>query len=77
MLGIKGEFNKSIQKCRLFYNREGGGKYMFLLAIILTLVIFILYHKIFNIAYFGFMPLIKEIVVIFIISLIIIYSVLG
>lgn len=50
---------------------------MFLLAIILTLIIFILYHKIFNIAYFGFMPLIKEIVVIFIISLIITYSVLG
>ena len=50
---------------------------MILLAIILTVVIFSVYHKIFNIAYFGFMPLIKEIVVMFVISMFISGTILG
>lgn len=50
---------------------------MFLLAIILTVIIFYIYHKIFNVAYFGFMPLVKEIVVMFVISMLISGMILG
>lgn len=50
---------------------------MYILAIILTIIIYKIYHKIFNITYFGFKPIISEIVVMFIISLMISGSILG
>lgn len=48
-----------------------------LLAIPLTIIIYSVYHKIFNMVYFGFMPLIKEIVVMFLISTFITGAIIG
>ena len=51
---------------------------MFLIpTIILTVVIFKIYHKIFNVTYFGLSAVMKEIVTMFIISMLICYSILN
>lgn len=48
----------------------------FILAIILTIIINRIYHNIFNVTYFGFMPMIKEIVVMFLISMFLVSAIL-
>lgn len=50
---------------------------IFIISIILTIVIFNLYHKMFNITYFGFTGLMKEIVVMFVISMFICTAILN
>lgn len=49
----------------------------FILSIILTITIYRVYHKMFNVTYFGFSTFIKEIVGIFIFSFILCSSLLG
>lgn len=49
----------------------------FILAIILTIIIYNVYHKMFNVTYFGFSAFIKEIAGIFIFSFILCSTLLG
>lgn len=49
----------------------------FILAIILTIIIHNIYHKMFQVTYFGFFAYVKEIVGIFVFSLVLCFSLLG
>ena len=48
-----------------------------LLSIIASIIIFNIYHKIFNVAYFGLFAIVKEIFAIFLISLFIVGAILN
>lgn len=48
-----------------------------ILAIVLTIIIYKIYHSMFNVTYFGFSGFIKEIFGIFIFSLILCSALLG
>ena len=49
----------------------------FILSIILTIIIYNVYHKMFHVTYFGLSAFFKEIVGIFVFSLCISYGLLG
>lgn len=43
-----------------------------ILIVIVTVILWRIYHKIFNVTYFGFTPMIKEIVTCFLLAMLII-----